>query len=273
MSVNKYLYLMVKTHTITGLKYLCKRVTTGDSKAISYKGSGKYWKNHLKIHGKNINTEILAKYELDKIEEFSRLCIEYSNKLNVIKSNEWANLIEENGFSGAVIGENNPSKNPEVNLKKSKSLKGKYTGKLANFYGKKHTEETKTKMSIANSGDNNVMRRRPDVLSKLILTKNKPENKEKQRLIAIEVNSRPEVKEKIRQSKLGLNNPAADKNIYTLKNKFTGDTIIGTRFDLIEQMKNLNSNNPFINILTNGDIGYFLRKDRIVKNVKGWTKI
>ena len=60
MSVNKYLYLMVKTHIVTGLKYLCKRVTTSDSKAISYKGSGKYWKNHLKIHGKNINTEILA---------------------------------------------------------------------------------------------------------------------------------------------------------------------------------------------------------------------
>jgi len=167
-NIKKYLYLLVKTHSVTGMRYLCKRVTTGDSKAISYKGS---------------------------------------------------------------------------------------------------------EMSIANSGDNNVMRRRPDVLSKLILTKNKPENKEKQRLIAIEVNSRPEVKEKIRQSKLGLNNPAADKNIYTLKNKFTGDTIIGTRFDLIEQMKNLNSNNPFINILTNGDIGYFLRKDRIVKNVKGWTKI
>lgn len=134
MSANKYLYLMIKTHIITGLKYLCKRVTTSDSKAISYKGSGKYWKNHLKIHGNNINTEILAKYDLDKIEEFSKLCIEHSNK-------------------------------------------------------------------------------------------------------------------------------------------FTGDTIIGTRFDLIEQMKNLNSNNPFINILTNGDIGYFLRKDRIVKNVKGWIKL
>ncbi len=273
MSVNKYLYLMVKTHNITGLKYLCKRVTISDSKAISYPGSGKYWKSHLKIHGKNINTEIVAKYDLDKIEEFSKLCIEYSNKFNIVKSEDWANLIEENGFSGAVIGENNPSKNPEVNIKKSKSLKRKYIGKLANFYGKKHTEETKRKMSIANLGDNNVMRRRPDVLSKLTLTKNKPENKEKQRLISIEVNSRPEVKEKIRQSKLGLNNPAADKNIYTLKYKFTGDIIIGTRFDLIEQMKTLNINNPSVNILTSGDIGYFLKKDRVVKTVKGWTKI
>ena len=47
----------------------------------------------------------------------------------------------------------------------------------------------------------------------------------------------------------------------------------GTRFDLIEQMKKLNNNNSSINILTNGDIGYFLKKDRVVKNVKGWIKL
>ena len=253
MSVNKHLYLMVKIHTVTGLKYLCKKVTTSDSKAISYLGSGTRWNNHLKVHGKHINTEIIVKCELDKIEEFSKLCIEHSNKFNIVKSDEWANLIIETGKPGTKI---------DI-----------YCGDKGTFFGKKHTEETKEKISIANRGDNNVMRRRPEILLKSIVTKNKPENKEKQRLIAIEVNSRPEVKEKIRQSKLGLNNPAADKNIYTLKNKFTGYIINGTRFSLIEQMKKLNSNNPSINILTNGDIGYFLRKDRIVKNVKGWTKI
>ncbi len=42
---------MVKTHSVTGMRYLCKRVTTSDSKAISYNGSGKYWKRHLKVHG------------------------------------------------------------------------------------------------------------------------------------------------------------------------------------------------------------------------------
>jgi hypothetical protein len=104
-NVKKYLYLLVKTHSVTGMRYLCKRVTTSDSNAISYLGSGTRWNNHLKVHGKHINTEIIAKY------------------------------------------------------------------------------------------------------------------------------------------------------------------------DLIEQMKKLNSNNPSINILTNGDIGYFLKKDRVVKNVKGWTKI
>jgi hypothetical protein len=75
-NIKKYLYLMVKTHSVTGMRYLCKRVTTSDSKAISYNGSGKYWKRHLKVHGKHINTEIVAKYELDKINEFSTLCIE-----------------------------------------------------------------------------------------------------------------------------------------------------------------------------------------------------
>ena len=253
MNVNKHLYLMVKTHTVTGLKYLCKKVTTSDSKAISYLGSGTRWNNHLKVHGKHINTEIIVKYELDKIEEFSKLCIEHSNKFNIVKSNDWANLIIETGKPGTKI---------DI-----------YCGDKGTFFGKKHTEETKEKISIANRGNNNVMRRNKIALEKMILTKNKPENKEKQRLIAIEVNSRPEVKEKIRQSKLGLNNPVADKNIYTLKNKFTEDTINGTRFDLIEQMKKLNNTNPYINILTNGDIGYFLRKDRIVTTVKGWTKI
>lgn len=89
MSVNKHLYLMIKTHMVTGLKYLCKKVTTSDSKAISYLGSGTRWNNHLKVHGKHINTEILIKYNLDKIEEFSKLCIDYSNKFNVVKSSDW----------------------------------------------------------------------------------------------------------------------------------------------------------------------------------------
>ena len=251
----KYLYLMIKTHRVTGLKYLCKKVTTSDSKAISYKGSGTRWNNHLKIHGKQINTEILAKYDLDKINEFSQLCIEYSNKFDIVKSNEWANLIEENGLDGAVIGENNPSKKMEVCLKISKSLTGKYRGEKASFYGKKHTFETRQKMSTANKGDNNVMRRRPDSLAKMIASKNTIEYKEAARLRAIEINSRPDVKEKIIQSKLGQNNPAADLNIYILKHKETNNLIEGTRFELIEKMKKLNILNSNIKILSNGDIG------------------
>ena len=76
-NVKKYLYLLVKTHSVTGMRYLCKRVTTSDSKAISYLGSGTRWNNHLKVHGKHINTETLVKYDLDRIEEFYKVCYSY----------------------------------------------------------------------------------------------------------------------------------------------------------------------------------------------------
>jgi hypothetical protein len=271
MANAKHLYLMIKTHQITGLKYLCKRVTTSDVKAISYKGSGKYWKNHLKVHGKNINTEILEKYELNKIEEFSKLCLEYSAKFNIVMGDEWANLMEENGLDGAVIGENNPSKKMEVALKISKSLTGKYRGEKASFYGKKHTLETRQKMSAANKGDNNVMRRRPDSLAKMIATKNTSKYKNEAALRAIEINSRPEVKEKIRHSKLGNNNPAADKNIYKLKNIISGDILEGTRIQIKDEMNKLKNNN--LKKLSLDDIGYFFRKTKNITTVKGWIKL
>lgn len=252
-NVNKYLYLMIKTHSITGLKYLCKKVTTCDSKAISYLGSGTRWNNHLKVHGKQITTQIILKYELSKLDEFSNLCIEYSNKYDIVNNDEWANLIIETGKPGTKIGE--------------------YCGSKGTFFGKKHTDETKKKISDANFGDNNVMRRNKIALENMIKTKNTSEYKEKQRLISIEINSRPEVKEKIKQSKIGINNPSADKNTYTLKHKVLGHIIVGTRFDLVKQMKSLNIDNPIISVLTTGDIGYFLKKNRAVKSVKGWIKI
>lgn len=87
--------LLIKTHSVTGLKYLCKTVKED---YISYKGSGKYWCNHLEKHGREVKTEVL--YESSCLVEFSRVCVEYSTKFNVVESEEWANLIPENGLDG-----------------------------------------------------------------------------------------------------------------------------------------------------------------------------
>jgi hypothetical protein len=242
---------MIKTHKITGLKYLCKKVTDSDSRAISYKGSGTRWNNHLKIHGKDIYTEILEKFPLEKIEDFSKLCLEYSKQFNIVKSKEWANLIDETGKPGTKIGV--------------------YCGKNGTFYGKKHTLETRKKISDANKGDNNVMRRNPSILQKMIYTKNKPENIEKARLRAIEINSRLDVKEKNRQSKTGINNIRSDKNIYRLKNIISGDILEGTRFQIRDKMNELENKN--LKKLSLDDIGYFFRKTKNIKTVKGWIKL
>jgi hypothetical protein len=87
--------LLVKTHAVTGLKYLCKTVKKD---YLSYKGSGKYWRQHLKKYGPDIKTELL--YETECLVEFNRVCLEYSSKYNVAESDEWANLIPENGMDG-----------------------------------------------------------------------------------------------------------------------------------------------------------------------------
>jgi hypothetical protein len=90
------IYLYVKTHSITGLKYL-GMTTARDPHA--YKGSGVYWKAHLKKHGSTYSTIILV--ESISIEEIKEYGLHYSALWNVVESNEWANLIPESG-SGSM---------------------------------------------------------------------------------------------------------------------------------------------------------------------------
>lgn len=71
-------YLYVKTHNITGLKYL------GQTKQnpFKYKGSGTYWLRHIKKYGNDISTEILL--ETENFEELSKQGKQHSLKLNVV---------------------------------------------------------------------------------------------------------------------------------------------------------------------------------------------
>lgn len=90
--------LLIKTHNVTGLKYLCKCTTDG---YLTYTGSGTRWLNHLKVHGKNLSTQIL--FECDDKELFSIVAGEYSRKLDVVRSQDFANLIPETGDGGPTI--------------------------------------------------------------------------------------------------------------------------------------------------------------------------
>jgi len=85
--------LMIKTHNDTGLKYLC--VTSKEDYEL-YKGSGVYWKNHIKAHGDNISTELLI--ETDDLDELTQMGLKYSATYDVVESSEWANLIPESGY-------------------------------------------------------------------------------------------------------------------------------------------------------------------------------
>ncbi len=93
---------MIKTHNITGFKYLC---ITKRKEWEAYTGSGVYWLNHIKKYGNDISTELL--FESDDYGEFVLQCLLYSELYNVSASEEFANQIPESGYESFIPGKTN----------------------------------------------------------------------------------------------------------------------------------------------------------------------
>jgi hypothetical protein len=127
------IYLYLKTHNVTGLKYLGKTVQDPNT----YHGSGKRWRAHLRKHGIDLTTEIL--YQCEDPTEFRIKAKEYSQKWNIVESSEFANLSPEEGQGGYTVYDS------DRNEKISKAL----TGCIGSMKGKSHSPETLLKMSKA----------------------------------------------------------------------------------------------------------------------------
>lgn len=94
-------YLYLKTHNITGLKYLGY---TGRKDPYKYKGSGDYWSKHINKHNYDVTTEILK--ECSSKDEIKEWGLYYSYLWNVVEERDehgnktWANLKNESGDGG-----------------------------------------------------------------------------------------------------------------------------------------------------------------------------
>jgi len=171
-------YLYIKQHSNTGLKYFGKS-TRSEKGMLKYNGSGLHWKRHIKKHGSQVVTIWYYLFENEK--ECSEFALFFSEILDIVNSPDWANLIVENGMSGAptgsVISQERRDKikksrtgkalgpqSKETCLKKSLAMMGKNTGphttehKLKNSNSKKgipripFTAEHRLKISISNLG-------------------------------------------------------------------------------------------------------------------------
>jgi hypothetical protein len=112
-------YLYVKTHNITGLKYLGQ--TTKNP--FNYRGSGLYWKSHLAKHGRDMTTEIIK--ECETMDDLKKWGIYYSDLWNIVDSDVWANLKPEIGDGGCAKGTNKGRKHSLATRRKiSKNRKG-----------------------------------------------------------------------------------------------------------------------------------------------------
>lgn len=120
------IYLYIKVHTKTGLKYFGK--TTKN--AYRYNGSGKHWQRHINSHGKSF-VKTLRVWEFSDLLECSKFALKFSQDNNIVGSTHWANLREENGSDGAPIG------HPGC-VGQSNGMFGKSA-----MLGRKHREESK----------------------------------------------------------------------------------------------------------------------------------
>jgi len=114
------IYLYVKTHRTTGLKYLGK---TSQVDPHSYPGSGKRWRAHLEKYGYDFDTEILL--ESDEPSKIKEAGIYYSNLWNVVEDKNWANLKPESGDGGTFSHTENAKE--KIGLA-SKGKKSPYKG-------------------------------------------------------------------------------------------------------------------------------------------------
>jgi hypothetical protein len=140
--MNNKFYLYVKQHRQTGLKYFGK---TSTKDPYVYEGSGLYWRRHLKLHGKDIDT--INVWEFDNIATCEKFALEFSVVNNIVESNEWANLRPENGKDGKVAGSPGMKKEMNPNWGKTKEQNS--------FYGKKHKPKTIELYKQQKAGGNN----------------------------------------------------------------------------------------------------------------------
>lgn len=128
-------YLMIKTHSITGLKYLCQTTRKDPHK---YLGSGYYWKDHLASHGNSIATEIIR--ECQSETELREWGLHYSELWNVVDAKDisgkkiWANLIPEDGNRPPVKVSETPEQRERRSLRElSRNLRNHELTTIANF--------------------------------------------------------------------------------------------------------------------------------------------
>jgi len=101
MSIYKPTFLYIKQHTVTGKLYFGKTTKNPES----YAGSGKYWLAHINKHGKN-HVETLwycLFYDKDDCVSFAQ---HFSKQHDIVNSDDWANLMVENGLNGGLVKNN-----------------------------------------------------------------------------------------------------------------------------------------------------------------------
>jgi len=159
---DKFGFVYIITNTKNGKAYVgCKQYYTGKykkkSKWETYTGSSKYLNEDIKKIGKKYFTfEVIAEYKNKRSLRYYEMY--YQVKWNVLTATVEGS--DKPAFYNSYVGgkfyrpiESYMPHTEETKIKMSKAQ----TGEKHPLYGKKHTEETKNKMREAHTGEDNPM--------------------------------------------------------------------------------------------------------------------
>ena len=150
-------WLYIKYHPVTGLSYFGKTIKN----PYKYKGSGPYWKNHIKKYNSKF-VETLWCHLFVNIDELVEYALWFSSVNDIVESTLWANMVFEDGLGGrGVSGAGNGMYNKQHTEETKKLISEIKTanpvklfaednprfGKPGTFKNKTHTKESKLKIS------------------------------------------------------------------------------------------------------------------------------
>ena len=160
------IFLYVKQHIDTKLLYFGK--TQRDP--WTYDGSGTYWLNHLKKHGRNIETRKVWKFsDKQKCVDFA---LRFSKYHDITSSNLWGNLREENGLDGPPVG-HVVSEETRIKLRNVQLGRKHSAETISKFKARRHSDDVKKRISETQKGVSRPSSAKPHTLE----TKKKISNK------------------------------------------------------------------------------------------------
>lgn len=126
-------FLYIKQHSISGKLYFGKTCKDPET----YLGSGLYWKDHISQHGKEhvITLWYCLFYDKDELNKFA---LKFSQDNNIVESQSWANLMDEDGIGGGGSGQKKGFKHSEESRKRMSEKRKSYNEKhVSTSLGKK----------------------------------------------------------------------------------------------------------------------------------------
>lgn len=160
--VNSFAPTRLYIKELAGVKYFGKTTLTDP---YSYSGSGTLWQRYIKKYGKeNIKTLWVSDIYYDPYE-LQEIAMQFSIENKIVDSNKWANLINETGLDGGFCGKHTQESKDKISKANTGVVRDTaFRNAVSKVHkGKVESQVTRNKKSIARIG----LKHSPETLEKL----------------------------------------------------------------------------------------------------------